>query len=86
MGMQDSVTFFSNGSTFGLDKDDKICGFSGVNLDDLTAASTVIDLPVAAAGGVVSTHTTDAMTHSVRIDAGGTTMYLMATTTVTNRA
>lgn len=86
MGMQDSVTFFSNGGTFGVDKDDKICGFSGVNLDDLSSSATVIDLPTIANGGVVAAHTTDAMTHSVRIKAGTTTLYLMATTTTSNRS
>jgi hypothetical protein len=84
--MTDSVTFFSNGGTFGLDKNSKVCGFLGINLDDLTSSATVLDLPAAANGGVVAAHVTDAMTHSVRIKAGTTTLYLMATTTATNRS
>lgn len=39
-----------------------------------------------ATGGVLAPHVTDAMTHSIRcITDGGTAVYLMATTTATNR-
>lgn len=86
MAMQDSITHFSNGSTFGLDKDSKICGFSGINLDDLSAAAYAINLPTLGNGLVVAAHVTDAMTHSVRVRTGTTTLYLMATTTATNRS
>ena len=42
--------------------------------------------PNAASAGMLAVHTTDAMTHSVRcVTDGGTVVYLMATTTATNR-
>lgn len=47
----------------------------------------LFNLPTAGAGLLVSTHTTDAMTHSVKcVLADGTAIYLMATTTASNRA
>lgn len=47
----------------------------------------LFNLPVAGNGLLVSTHTTDAMTHSVKcVLADGTVVYLMATTTASNRA
>jgi len=47
----------------------------------------LFNLPVAANGTLVATHVTDAMTHSVKcVLANGTAIYLMATTTATNRA
>lgn len=43
--------------------------------------------PINGAGKLFCAHTTDAMTHSIRVvDAAGTAYYLMATTTTTNRA
>jgi hypothetical protein len=45
----------------------------------------LLNLPAVASGGMVAAHTTDAMTHSVRCITGSTVVYLMATTTATNR-
>ena len=49
------------------------------------ALAKFLNLPAVASGGMVAAHTTDAMTHSIRIIAGTTVMYLQATTTTTNR-
>lgn len=46
----------------------------------------LFNLPLASNSTLVATHITDAMTHSVRcVLADGTLVYLMATTTATNR-
>lgn len=45
----------------------------------------LFNLPAVASGGMVAAHVTDGVTHSIRIIAGATVMYLMATTTVSNR-
>lgn len=80
------VTNFSNGSTFGLDSQDRIAGFKGVNLSELGATKSYLVAPDVVSGGVLAAHVTDAMTHSIRIEsADGTNYYVMATTTVTNR-
>lgn len=51
------------------------------------ALSNLFVMPAAPSNGsIFATHTTDAMTHSIRIiGPTGTAYYLMATTTVTNR-
>jgi hypothetical protein len=45
----------------------------------------LLNLPAVASGGMVAAHTTDGITHSIRCIAGSTVLYLMATTTVSNR-
>jgi hypothetical protein len=45
----------------------------------------LFNLPAIASGGMVAAHVTDAVTHSIRCIAGATVLYLMATTTITNR-
>lgn len=81
------ITHFSNGSTFGLDKNNKIAGFSGVNLDDLASTGRVLTVPNAANGGVLAAHTTQTMTHSIRIEsANGSVFYIMCTNVATNRS
>ena len=85
--MSKVVTHFSNANTFGMDRNDKISGFQGVELSDLTSTGRVLTVPNAANGGVLAAHITDAMTHSIRVESvNGTAYYLMATTTVTNRS
>ena len=47
----------------------------------------LFNLPAAANGTLVAAHVTDAMSHSVKcVMADGTVVYLMATTTATNRS
>lgn len=64
-----------------------IHGFIRFTNSGAVALSNLLVLPSApAAGGILSAHVTDAMTHSIRvIDSAGTAYYLMATTTVSNR-
>lgn len=52
-----------------------------------TAPSNLLRLPSAPSNGTIfATHTTDAMTHSIRIiDSAGTAYYVMCTTTADNR-
>lgn len=50
------------------------------------ASDIVTVVPNVASGGVLAAHTTQTMTHSIRIkSADGTLYYLMATNVVTNR-
>lgn len=70
---------------------------TGATLPDQTAFVRVTDsgvakvgnllnIPAAANGSVFATHTTEAMTHSIRIvDATGTAYYIMCTNADTNR-
>lgn len=90
MGYRKSVTHFSNGDPFGIDKDGLITGFKGINLEDLDSvvsnAASLMKVPTVASGGILAAHITDAVTHSIRIEsAAGTKYYVMCTTTVTNR-
>lgn len=45
----------------------------------------LFNLPAVASAGLVAAHTTQTMSHSIRIIAGATVLYLMCTDTVTNR-
>jgi hypothetical protein len=47
--------------------------------------TNLFELPAPSNGTIFATHTTDAMTHSVKILSNGTAYYLMATSTDTNR-
>ncbi len=50
------------------------------------ACGKAFRFPAVASAGMVAAHTTDAMTHSIRcVTDAGTVLYLMATTTVSNR-
>lgn len=50
------------------------------------ALNNLFRVPNVASGGMLAAHTTDAVTHSIRIvSADGTKYYLMATTTTSNR-
>lgn len=50
------------------------------------AAKKAFRFPDVASAGMVAAHTTDALTHSIRcVTDSGTVLYLMATTTATNR-
>jgi hypothetical protein len=81
-----SVTNFSNGLQFGLDKSERITGFQGVNLVEIPSTARVLTVPNVASGGVLAAHVTDAHTHSIRIESeNGTAYYILCTTTVTNR-
>lgn len=59
-----------------------------IHLKELGAATCkkAFRFPNVASAGMLAAHTTDAMTHSVRcVTDGGTVVYLMATTTASNR-
>ena len=85
--MSKVVTHFSNANTFGMDRNDKISGFQGVELSDLTSTGRVLTVPNAANGGVLAAHTTQVMSHSIRIESvNGTVYYVMCTDTATNRS
>lgn len=57
-----------------------------INVEGLATAEDVLSVPDVASGGVLAVHTTDALTHSIRIQsADGTNYYIMCSTTVTNR-
>jgi hypothetical protein len=61
-------------------------GFLRCTDDGSVRMSHLAVVPNASNGTLLATHTTDAMTHSVRcITEGGTVFYLMATTTSSNR-
>lgn len=79
-------THFSNGEKFGLDPDNKIAGFKGINLTELGSTLSYLDTPDVASGGVLAVHITQVMSHSIRIQSeDGTNYYVMCTDTVTNR-
>jgi hypothetical protein len=55
-------------------------------LDVEAVADDVLSVPDVASGGVLAAHTTQTMTHSIRIQsADGTNYYIMCTNVVTNR-
>ena len=55
-------------------------------LDVEAITDDVLSVPNVASGGVLAVHTTQTMTHSLRIQsADGTNYYIMLTDTVTNR-
>ena len=62
--------------------------WSFIRVSDNTAQriNTLLYTPAAANGTLVAVHTTDAMTHSIKINVGGTVAYIMCTTTASNRA
>jgi hypothetical protein len=63
-----------------------ITAVDAINLEGLATAEDALSVPNVASGGVLAAHTTDAVTHSIRIQsADGTNYYIMCTTTVTNR-
>lgn len=63
-----------------------VWAFARVTDSGSVRVNNLFNLPVAANSTLVATHTTDAMTHSVKcVLANGTAVYLMATTTATNR-
>jgi hypothetical protein len=60
--------------------------FIRVTDDGAVALKKFINFPAIAAAGMVAVHETDAMTHSIRcMTSDGTAIFLMATTTGTNR-
>ena len=53
---------------------------------DLDTADQVLEVTDVASGGVLAVHTTQVMTHSIRIkSADGTLYYIMVTDAATNR-
>jgi hypothetical protein len=57
-----------------------------VDVEGLATAENVLSVPDVASGGVLAVHTTQTITHSLRIQsADGTNYYIMLTDTVTNR-
>jgi hypothetical protein len=60
--------------------------FIRVTDDDATRCNVLLNIPAASNGTLFATHTTDAVTHSIKcITAAGTVFYIMCTTTATNR-
>lgn len=61
--------------------------FVRVTNSGATALANLVNMPAPENGSIFAAHTTDAMTHSLRIvDENGTAYYIMATTTASNRA
>ena len=57
-----------------------------ISVEGLATAEDVLSVPDVASGGVLAVHTTQTITHSLRIQsADGTNYYIMLTDTVTNR-
>lgn len=57
-----------------------------INVEGLATAEDMLSVPDVASGGVLAVHTTQTITHSLRIQsADGTNYYIMLTDTVTNR-
>jgi hypothetical protein len=57
-----------------------------IDVEGLATAEEVLSVPDVASGGVLAAHTTQVMSHSLRIQsADGTNYYIMLTDTVTNR-
>ena len=84
--MSKVVTYFSNGNTFGLDRNNRISGFNGIDQADLKSTAHLAVVPTVLSGGVLAAHTTQVMSHSIRIkDKAGTNYYVMCTATTTNR-
>ena len=80
------VTHFSHGDTFGKDRYGRIAGFNGINQTGLTTSAVLAQVPDVASGGVLAAHTTQTMTHSIRIESeDGSKYYVMCTNVVTNR-
>lgn len=59
--------------------------FIRVTDTDATLIPNLFNIPAPANGSIFATHTTQVMTHSIRIIAGGTNYYIMCTTATTNR-
>jgi len=59
--------------------------FCRVANNGAVAVGKLFMLPAVASAGMVAAHTTDAISHSVRIMAGSTVLYLMATSDASNR-
>ena len=87
-----SATMSGTGAAIQLDSDiatgltpPATWAFIRVSDSGATQLNQLMYLPAAANGTLVATHTTDAMTHSIKINIGGTVAYIMCTTTATNR-
>jgi hypothetical protein len=61
-------------------------GFISVTDSGVTRINRLMLLPAAANGTLVAAHTTDGMTHSIKVRVGTTDTYIMCTTTATNRS
>lgn len=73
---------FHNGSTVA----DGLCAIRLTNSNTKTWPN-LMEIPAAADGTIFAAHTTQTMTHSIRIkDAAGTSYYLMVTNAATNRS
>lgn len=62
-----------------------VTSFIRVTDTNTTTVPNLLNLPAPANGSIYATHTTQVMTHSIRIIAGGTNYYMMCTTAATNR-
>lgn len=59
--------------------------FIRVTNTNTTLIPNLLNIPAPANGSIFATHTTQTMTHSIRIISGGTNYYIMCTTATTNR-
>lgn len=59
--------------------------FIRVTDSNTTTIPNLLNLPAPSNGSIYATHTTQVMTHSIRIIAGGTNYYIMCTTSAANR-
>ena len=88
-----SATMSGTGAALQLDSDiatgltpPATWAFIRVSDSGATRLNTLMYLPAAANGTLVAAHTTQTMTHSIKINAGGTVMYIMCTNAATNRS
>lgn len=60
--------------------------FIRVTDTNTTKIPNLLNIPAPANGSIFAAHTTQTMTQSIRINAGGTSYYIMCTDTATNRS
>ena len=88
-----SATMSGTGAAIQLDSDiatgltpPATWAFIRVSDSGATRLNQLMYLPAAANGTLVAAHTTQTMTHSIKINVGGTPMYIMCTNAATNRS
>lgn len=62
-----------------------VTSFIRVTNTNTTTIPNLFNIPAPANGSIFATHTTQVMTHSIRIISGSTNYYIMCTTATTNR-
>lgn len=63
-----------------------ITSFIRVTNSNTTTIPNLLNIPAPANGSIFAAHTTQSMTQSIRINAGGTSYYIMCTDAATNRS